>query len=67
MENTKLQQARGDRTQKEVADLLGISISALSMYESGERSPRDDLKVKMARFYNTTVGSLFFDEKVHEM
>ena len=66
MENSKLRDARGDRSQKEIADMLGISVSALSMYESGERSPRDDLKVKMAQFYNTTVGALFFGEKVHE-
>lgn len=66
MENNKLRQARGDQPQKKVADDLGISTSALSMYESGERSPRDDLKVRIARYYQTTVGALFFNEEVHE-
>lgn len=66
MENTQLRMARGERSQKEIANELGISVSALSMYESGERSPRDDLKIRMARLYNTTVGHLFFGEKVHE-
>ena len=66
MSGEALRQARGNRSQKEVANELGISISALSMYESGERSPRDDLKVRMAKLYGLTVGYLFFGEKVHE-
>ena len=66
MENTALIEARGSKSQKEVAYALGISVSAMSMYESGERNPRDELKVKMARYYKTTVGHLFFGEKVHE-
>ena len=61
----KLVQARGDRSQTEVANALGISTSAMSMYESGERVPRDDLKERIARYYNSTVGFLFFDEIVH--
>lgn len=32
---------RGNRTQEEVAKAIGISKSALSMYERGERIPRD--------------------------
>lgn len=62
MANEALRLARGDKNQKVVANDLGISVSALSMYESGERSPRDDLKVRMAKYYKTTVGRLFFGE-----
>ena len=57
-----LKEARGNMSRKEVADKLGISLSALSMYESGERVPRDELKRRMAKLYNTTVGHLFFGE-----
>lgn len=57
-----LKQARGDMSRKDVANKLGISLSALSMYESGKRVPRDELKVRMAKLYNTTVGHLFFGE-----
>ena len=59
--NKTLRDARGNMSRKEVADALGISLSALSMYESGERVPRDELKRRMAKLYNTTVGRLFFD------
>ena len=57
-----LKGARGTMTQKEAANRLGISMSALSMYENGTRRPRDELKVRMAKLYNTTVGKLFFNE-----
>ena len=63
----KLVQARGEQPQTEVARELGISTSAMSMYESGERVPRDEIKERIARYYNTTVGFLFFDEKVHTL
>ena len=66
MAGEMLRLARGDQSQKEVATKLGISVSALSMYESGERSPRDELKIRMAKLYGTTVGHLFFGEEVHE-
>ena len=57
---------RGDRTQDEVAKALGISKSALCMYESGERIPRDAIKVRIARFYNRSVPFIFFNPKDHE-
>ena len=63
----KLVQARGEQPQTEVARELGISASAMSMYESGERVPRDEIKERIARYYNMTVGFLFFDEKVHTL
>lgn len=58
--NEKLLKARGSKTQKEVAEALNISISALSAYENGTRSPRDDLKKRMSKYYETTVEELFF-------
>ena len=39
---------RGERSREEVAKACGISISALAMYEQGERIPRDDIKIKIA-------------------
>ena len=56
----KLSQLRGGKTRKEVADSLEISESALAMYESGERTPRDNVKIRLADYYNTTVADLFF-------
>lgn len=57
---------RGNRSRAVVAEAIGVSTSALQMYENGERVPRDETKIAIANYFNTTVGTLFFDEKVHE-
>lgn len=61
----KLIEARNTRSREEVASAVGISVSALAMYELGKRVPRDETKIKLARFYGTTVEFLFFDEECH--
>lgn len=62
----RLTDLRGKKSQTEVAKELGISVSAMSMYETGERVPRDEVKEQLAKYYNQTVGALFYNEKVHE-
>lgn len=57
--NEKLIALRGNKTQEEVAKALGISVSALSMYEQGKRIPRDEVKIRMADYYNISLESLF--------
>ena len=61
----RLVELRGKRSQAEVAQGIGISKSALGMYEMGERVPRDQIKVAIANYYGVTVGSLFFNEDAH--
>lgn len=53
---------RGQRSQEEVASAVGISSSALSMYENGERVPRDEIKVRLAEYYKTSVEQIFFSQ-----
>ena len=38
-------------TQKQVADRIGLAISAVSSYESGTRYPSYDVLVKLARIF----------------
>jgi putative transcriptional regulator len=57
----KLFNLRGDKTREEVANDLDISVSALQMYENGQRVPKDDIKVKIANYYGLTVQEIFFD------
>lgn len=57
---TRIRTLRGDKTMKAVADDLGISVSALGMYETGRRIPRDEVKVRMAEYFNTSVEAIFF-------
>lgn len=56
----KLIELRGNKTQAEVANELDISISALSMYENGERIPRDNIKIRIANYYSVPICDIFF-------
>lgn len=59
----RLVKLRGKRKQEEIAKAVGISVSALSMYERGERIPRDEIKIRLAKFYGTTVEEIFFNHQ----
>lgn len=56
----RLKKLRGKKTREEVAEANGISLSALSMYECGLRIPRDEIKIKLARYYDKTIEEIFF-------
>lgn len=62
----KLKELRGTKPQDEVAEALGISKSALSMYENDARVPRDEIKVRIARYFNQSVDAIFYASEVHE-
>lgn len=51
---------RGSKTQVEVAKALGIGQSTYAMYESGKRIPTDEIKMKIAKYFNCTVQEIFF-------
>lgn len=57
---TLLTSLRGKRTQEEVAEAVGISVSALSMYETGNRIPRDNIKIRLAAYYGQPVHKIFY-------
>lgn len=61
-----LVELRGDKTRVEVAESCKISVSALQMYENGERVPKDEIKAKLANFYRKTIEEIFFTRKSHE-
>ncbi|MDD3157480.1 helix-turn-helix transcriptional regulator [Anaeromusa sp.] len=56
----RLVELRGDEKRLVVASACGISKSALTMYELGARIPRDEIKVRLAAYYGTTVEEIFF-------
>ena len=58
----RLVKLRGKKSRETVAKACGISISALAMYEQGERIPRDDIKMKLSKYYKRTVDFIFFDQ-----
>lgn len=58
----RLRTLRGSIPRETVAKDNQISISALAMYETGQRVPRDRVKYSLAKYYNSTIESIFFTE-----
>ena len=61
----KLKKLRGTKSQQEVANDIGITKSALAMYERDERIPRDEVKVRIANYYGVSLMFLFFNQNEH--
>lgn len=59
----RLIKLRGGKTQEEVAKAVKISVSALSMYERGERIPRDNIKIRLAAYYKKPIHLIFYAQK----
>ena len=51
---------RGARRREEVAKAVGVSFSALCMYETGRRIARDEVKLRLASYYGVPVEDIFF-------
>ena len=51
---------RGEQSLSDVAKTLGLSPAAIHQYESGNRIPRDNIKEKIAKFYDKTVQEIFY-------
>lgn len=56
----RLRELRGDKTQKEVADAVGVTSMAICQYEAGARVPSDQVKIALAEYFGRTVEALFF-------
>ena len=57
----RLRRMRGKRRAEEVARACGISASTLYNYENNTRTPRDDVKKRIASYYGKSVKFLFYD------
>ena len=58
---THLREVRKSKvlTQKEVAETLLISKDSLSRYERGEQDPRLDVAIRLSKYYNVSMESLY--------
>lgn len=57
-ERLRMQRARLDLTQREVAEAVGINTVALCNYERGRRRPNLDTAARLARFYQVSLDWL---------
>lgn len=55
-----------NETMEQLAEALGVSMSAIAMYETGKRIPRDEIKIRIAEYFSVPVESIFFPNKQHE-
>lgn len=60
-----LRELRGERRLEEVANAVGVGVSSIVMYESGQRVPRDNVKRKLADYFNKSVAEIFFPDDAH--
>ena len=59
--SSRLVKLRGNKTQKAIADEVGVSVSTWAMYETGQRIPSDEVKIKIAKVIKKSVQSIFFN------
>ena len=62
----KMKQLRGNKSRRNVAEELGISLSAYTKYERCERVPSDKMKIVIAGYFKKTVQEIFFDQNEHK-
>jgi DNA-binding XRE family transcriptional regulator len=55
-----LKELRGNIPRETVASAVNVSVSAIAMYENEERSPRDEIKLRLADFFGESVQNIFF-------
>lgn len=60
MNGERLAEIRKDKkvTQKALAKALSVSATTISGYERGRNSPNDDLKVKLAKYFDISLDYL---------
>ena len=58
-----LRRLRGEKTQEETASAIGITKSSWAMYERDERTPRDEVKIRIANYFGKTVQEIFFNNE----
>ena len=51
-------------SQVEAAKKIGISSGMLAMMETGDRKGSDSTKIKISKFYNMSIDSLFFGNNI---
>ena len=62
----RLRKLRGEKCREEVAIAVGVTASAISMYECGARVPHDEIKVRLAKYFGCSVQDIFYAEEVND-
>ena len=57
--NIKVERARKSITQRQLADMTGVSRQTINAIELGKYNPSTVLALKMSQIFNVTVNELF--------
>ncbi len=60
----KLLREQSNLTQIELAKQINVSNTTLSQYETGQRVPSDDIKIKIATYFGVSLDFLLGQEKI---
>lgn len=63
-EKVKKLRHKKDLTQQQLAELLGVAVSAISSYESGNRYPSYEVLISLARIFHVSTDYLLGLEKL---
>lgn len=64
-DNLRYLRKRKGVTQTEVAKALGIPTTTYNAYETGQNVPRDEMKLKIADYFDRSVQFIFFKRITH--
>lgn len=56
----KLRKLRGDTPVPEVAKAWGVDVSTVYYYEAGRMTPKDDVKIRIAKYFGKSIEEIFF-------
>lgn len=57
----RLRKLRGTKPRATVAKALGVTTQALWLWESGQRTPTDAMKIKICDYYRRSVANIFYN------
>lgn len=57
--------SKAGETLDDVSKAVGVTKAAISAYEHGNRTPSDDVKIKLANHFGRSVGFIFFTDHTH--
>lgn len=62
-ENLKVLRKNNGMTQKELSQALGVALSTVAMWETGNRKPDLEMLQHIAKYFNVSVDTLFMENE----
>ena len=60
----RLRGIRGQMSRQKLAEHLGVSVTSIAYYETGQRVPSDPVKAKYADLFGISIDEVFFNRNI---